>query len=1004
MSVRAERPPFKSYTTAEGLAHDSVNKIYRDSRGFLWFCTAEGLSRFDGYKFKNYGQDQGLPHRNINDFLEAKDGTYFVATTAGLAIFNPNGKAYPWNVLKQTLEQNSAEPPMFQTILPEAGVLRQRNNILSLAQDRSGRIWAGTESGLFRIEKETDRWALHEFGIEEWKDKGYVFSCLFPDSVGGLLAATSSIYRISPKGDYKKMYDGGSSSIFQDRDGRLWIDNFPTLKLFSYDNDSMRLMKTFTQKDGLPPNAIHFSTIQTPDGRIFIGYEYGFSEYLPNRKDNEPQFHFLARERVNTLAMDAAGNLWVGTDSRGAWKVSLTGFTLFDNQDGINSSDEIMSVLSDKRGNVFVVSRPNKLSHFTQGKFETLVPFGLTNRSWSWHFLDLLSRDDEWWIPGADGLRHYPHVSNFGALARTRPKKVFSGADGLFASEIFNQFEDSRGDIWFSVVGNIVDTLLRWDHQSDKIVGYTTENGLPGRNGPISFAEDTYGNVWFGYYFGELVRYKNGKFQMFTEKDGLPVSQVADLLIDSNGRLWVATSGRGLFRVDDTNAEHPVFTGLSTLNGLSSNQSTCLTQDKFGRIYVGTGRGINRIDHNDNIRVFTQEDGLPTNYITRCSADKNGALWFVVSNTLVKFVPEIEVLATPPPVFIDRILVNGVSQKISELGETDIEPLELEAAQHQIQLDFFALTFDAGENVRYQYRLDDHDWSNPSRQQSLNLDLSSGRHSLLIRAIRADRTTSARPASLSFRILSPIWKRWWFVTLAVMIVALGAYAAFRYRVARLLEIERMRTRIATDLHDDIGAGLSRMAVLSEVVKRQTQADHWESDELLTDIADSARGLVDSMSDIVWSIDPRKDDLNNVAARIRQFASDVLEARGIEWEFKASEEMKNIKLAAEQRRHLYLIFKEAINNVARHSECRKVVLEIRVFHDRLVASINDDGHGFVVLPGDGLAGNGRGGNGLRNMKTRALELNGRLDVHTDPGAGTRLTLMIPLRGQSGKQDA
>ena len=159
-----------------------------------------------------------------------------------------------------------------------------------------------------------------------------------------------------------------------------------------------------------------------------------------------------------------------------------------------------------------------------------------------------------------------------------------------------------------------------------------------------------------------------------------------------------------------------------------------------------------------------------------------------------------------------------------------------------------------------------------------------------------------------------------------------------------------------------------------------------------------------MSDIVWSIDPRKDDLNNVAARIRQFASDVLEARGIEWEFKASEEMKNIKLAAEQRRHLYLIFKEAINNVARHSECRKVVLEIRVFHDRLVASINDDGHGFVVLPGDGLAGNGRGGNGLRNMKTRALELNGRLDVHTDPGAGTRLTLMIPLRGQSGKQDA
>ena len=149
----------------------------------------------------------------------------------------------------------------------------------------------------------------------------------------------------------------------------------------------------------------------------------------------------------------------------------------------------------------------------------------------------------------------------------------------------------------------------------------------------------------------------------------------------------------------------------------------------------------------------------------------------------------------------------------------------------------------------------------------------------------------------------------WFITTVLAIVALAAYIAYRYRVAQLLEIERVRTRIATDLHDDIGAGLSRMAVLSEVVKRQTQADHRESGVMLTDIADSARGLVDSMSDIVWSIDPHKDDLHNVASRIRQCASDVWEAGGIDWEFKASEEIGHIKLPPEQRRHIYLIFKE-----------------------------------------------------------------------------------------------
>jgi signal transduction histidine kinase/ligand-binding sensor domain-containing protein len=1000
LSTRAERPPYKAYTTAEGLAHDSVNKIYCDSRGFLWFCTAEGLSRFDGYRFKNYGQEQGLPHRNINDFLETRDGTYFVGTSSGLAIFNPNGKAYRWNFLQQRLEQTSDEPPLFQTIFPDVGRFQQaRRNILSLAQDNGGRIWAGAASGLFQVERGANGWELHEFGDEEWKDKGLGFGDLLPDSEGGLLAASSAIYRIFPNGDLKKMYDDASSSIALDREGRLWMDAYPALKLFAYENNSMRLLRTFTQKDGLPSNAIHFNTVQTPEGRIFIGYEYGFSEYLPNAKENEPQLHFLAREKINGLAVDAAGNLWAATDSRGAWKVSLSGFTLFDSQDGVRTSDEIMSVFSDKKGEVFIASRPNQLSHFIGGKFETLVPFGLTSRSWSWHYLDLISGDGEWWVPGHVGLRRYPKLSNFNDLARAQPKRIYTKADGLFADEIFNLFEDSRGDIWFTVIGPMEDTLLRWERNSEKIFRYTTANGLPAHNGPISFAEDSHGQMWFGYYFGGLARYNNGTFRMFTEKDGLPASQVGDLWTDSAGRLWVATASRGLFRVDKTQDEHPLFSSFSTANGLSSNQTTCLTEDRFGRIYVGTGRGINRIDRDGRIRVFTQEDGLPTNLITRCATDNNGALWFVVSNTLVRFVPEIERLGAPPPVFIDRILVNGLPQRISELGETEIKPLEFGATQHQIQIDFFALTFGAGENVRYQYRLDDQDWSNPDRQQSLNLDLASGKHSLLIRAVRADGATSERPASVSFRILSPIWQRWWFLTIALTMVGLAAYAAYRYRLARLLEIERVRTRIATDLHDDIGAGLSRMAVLSEVVKRQTQGDHKESVDLLTDIADSARGLVDSMSDIVWSIDPRKDDLNNVASRIRQFASDVLEARGIDWEFKATEEIGNIKLPPEQRRHLYLIFKEAINNVARHSGCHRATLEISISNDRLLGSIRDDGRGFSAQSGDGVPGDGRGGNGLRNMQARAQELGGTLDIVTTPGIGTELALVIPLRSHT-----
>jgi signal transduction histidine kinase len=195
-----------------------------------------------------------------------------------------------------------------------------------------------------------------------------------------------------------------------------------------------------------------------------------------------------------------------------------------------------------------------------------------------------------------------------------------------------------------------------------------------------------------------------------------------------------------------------------------------------------------------------------------------------------------------------------------------------------------------------------------------------------------------------------------------------------------------------------------MAVLSEVVKRQTEVDHRESTDMLTAIADSARGLVDSMSDIVWSIDPRKDDLKNVVFRIRQFASDVLEAKAIDWEFKAPEKMDHIKLAPEQRRDLFLIFKEAINNVARHSECRSVSLNISVSNSRLVAEIRDDGCGFVMQPTEALPFNRLGGNGLKNMQARAADIGGKLNIVSSLGGGTHLILVLPLGRHSHKQGA
>src|SRR5262249_26960820 len=275
-------------------------------------------------------------------------------------------------------------------------------------------------------------------------------------------------------------------------------------------------------------------------------------------------------------------------------------------------------------------------------------------------------------------------------------------------------------------------------------------------------------------------------------------------------------------------------------------------------------------------------------------------------------------------------------------------------------------------------------------------NLAPGSYRFLVRAVTADGGMSLHPAMVAFTIPPPVWRRWWFVTLSVGLFGLLVYSAHHYRVAHLLELEPVRTRIATDLHDDIGSSLSRMAILSEVAKRGTEGPARESVKILTDIADSARNAVDSMSDIVWAIDPRRDDLSNVVFRVRQFASDLLSAKGISWTLQAPPEFDKIKLNPQQRRHIFLIFKEAITNSARHTHCNSVWLSLGIVHNEIVGEIRDDGRGLTVPFPDQPAGDGRGGHGLENMRTRAAQLGGRLIIDSSPGLGTCIKVEVPLK--------
>jgi ligand-binding sensor domain-containing protein/signal transduction histidine kinase len=1008
--VRAEILPFKSYTTSDGLAHDRVNRIVRDSRGFLWFCTSEGLSRFDGYEFKNYTQDDGLPHRAVFDFIETKDGEFWLATFDGVVLFNPAGISK-----REQKDENASAAPMFRAFRPpNLKTAPTTWAIADLLEDRDGKIWVASSHGLYQLIKQEGDWQLSRFEVSPAaENRMEEFSALLQDSTGAVWASTGvGLYRILPANAGIQTISKKISVIamLEDREHRVWVggtvgdEAVLGLHLFGSDGGggaAPREIRVFRKLDGLSDDYWMNALLETSDGRIYVGVGNGLCEFTPQADAGKPQFRTLSKEGVVALGEDPSGNVWFSTNSSGVRRLARHGFVNFDESDNLTGK-RIGSILQSADGEIYILASGFKIDRFNGKTFDTITPRKMIPGSWGTGQISFRDHLGAWWASGSAGLQRYPPVAKLEDLAATEPLKTYTTKDGLFSNEVFRLFEDSRGDIWISTIGDVENSVLRWDRSTETFHGLTAADGFPPRNGATAFAEDRAGNIWIGFYSGGLLRYRAGKTEVFTADDNLPAGYIHNIFNDSTGRLWVATSAGGVVRIDNpTSAEKPQLVNLTTRDGLSSNQATCVTEDNFGRIYISTGRGVNRLNlQSGRVKTFTKADGLPENVITLCRRDTGGALWFGTSNGLARYVPIAEEQSQAPPIFLSGLRVNGAAiKKLSELGETEVKNLDLDSDQRQIQIDFFALGFGTGETLRYQYKLNNEDWSAPNEQRTVNLDRPSGSYVFQVRAVNADGVTSEIPASVSFTIAQPIVQRLWFrVFLALLIVGI-IFLLYRYRLRQLLELEKVRTRIATDLHDDIGASLSKIAILSEVV-HQRVPNSVEINEPLEEIAGTSRELVDSMSDIVWAINPERDHLADLIQRMRSLAGELTEFADIGLRVKLAgiEEDADLPLGADLRREIYLIFKETINNLVKHSGCEMAEVSFGIEKDFLVISVKDDGRGFTVST-DG-NGNGheatRGGNGLPNMKRRAANMKGSYEINSEIGKGTIVVLRVPLQ--------
>lgn len=1040
VAALAERLPVKSYTSADGLSTSAIFDITHDARGFLWISTRDGLIRFDGYRFVTYRFGGSDAEPAIYSVLATRAGVYWINLNRGTDYrFVPPVDASAAGPVGPTQPQDDqrlllAAEPIIDTPVPTY-------------EDRAGNLWAGDATGLYLM-REVDgklvarHIALNLSGNPD-KGIGYV---TFYDGENGLWIGTDwGLVRRLPDGKiihYNiRPGDNGDSlvSLAEDRDGRVWItrpDGVVVLKPEPF--SSLAGLGEFTRRklvirvglvaaDGQPqlpqiggeavafasadflqldavrraqeqsfPKPIIYKLLRASDDRIWISTSRGlvvFDGHQLRRYTTDQGLN-----RANGIAEDNEGNIWIGGNG-GLMRLNPKGLITWDSTEGLGDP-AVASIYGDRNGTLHVIGSSFAISRLTNATFIRTHPLLPTGSTSIWlSNVALVDSHGELWIATQQKLYRYSGISSIEEVSRNRPIASYSRRDGLSGDAIYRIFEDSRGDLWISTrragAGDNQLGLTRWARATATFHKFSEAEGFPSNVSPSAFAEDRNGTLWLGLTEGGLARYKYGRFAVFSEQEGIPAGTVTDLHVDRSGRLWLASSRGGLGRLDDLTARLPGFKFYTLADGLSSNNVRCITEDLFGNIYVGTVNGVNRLSPDTGrVRYYGVADGLAGDFVTVAYRDPQGALWFGTYNGVSKLVPEPDSPSPPPPILIGGLRIAGRDYAVSPLGQSEIVGPELSANQNDLEIDYSSISVGAAALLRYQYKLEgaDSEWSPATAQRSISYaSLSPGAYRFVVRAIGADGTISARPATISFRILRPVWQRWWFVTLAALFALAAATTLYNYRVRRLLELERVRTRIATDLHDDIGSSLSQIAILSEVVRQKVGQDHAAVTEPLSQITTSSSELMDTMSDIVWAIDPHKDRLTDLTQRMRRFASDVLTSRNIDFDFNEPDAHHNLNLGADVRRQIFLVCKESINNIVRHSHCTQVYIEFRVNRDSLSLIIKDNGRGFDTA-------HESDGHGLLSMEQRAKETGGTLQITSQPGEGTVITLTMPIRGR------
>jgi signal transduction histidine kinase len=691
--------------------------------------------------------------------------------------------------------------------------------------------------------------------------------------------------------------------------------------------------------------------------------------------------------------MDREGDLWVGTDNHGLNRVKPQRFQVLEG----TKPATVQSVCEDAQGGLWIGYFGDRIDHWHDGVLAQVIKPEANQFAIKSVFVD---RDQTVWAGTyRAGLRqlingHFQTAPSSQALRREQ--------------EISALFQDHKGTLWAGTQAG----LARWDGQSWSLL----TNGLPA-SAVRAIAEDHAGNLWVGTEGCGLCRMRDGRFAFFNKTNGLPSDNVLSLYVDAADVLWAGTAG-GLARFQGGN-----WTSFAGRPELAGGGIGYLLDDGLGYLWLGCNAGLMRVRKQDlnnlaagqtnslTVRSYGKADGLPTRECTQGSQPaacrgRDGTLWFPTTEGLVSLNPALLTRNTnPPPVLIDSVsvLLDGRLQGTNFLRSPRLETVTVPAGIESVEIHYTSLSLSVPDKGLFKYRLENYEttWTTrPGNVRSARYSkLPPGKYRFHVMACNEDGFWNEQGSSMVITVLPPFWQQWWFVT-GVTLVLLGMIVGSVHYVStqklqRQLAVlrqqemlEKERARIARDLHDQLGANLTQVALLGEMAETDKELPQ-EVEAHARQISQTARDTTRALDEIVWTVNPSNDTLDGLINYICKYAQEYLAMADLRYRLEVPSELPALPISPELRHNVFLAAKEAVNNVVKHAKADSAWVRLHLEPDRFVLEVEDNGRG--VASGDAK----KGRNGLRNMRKRMEDVGGQFEMSPRAEGGTQVRLTAPL---------